>query len=578
MVYTSQLPAQIQIESLNRGLVAVRINSNEVYLGWRLFKDDPDAITFNVYRDGTLLNDQPIANSTNFVDKSSEDGIYQIKAVLDTQIIASSETVKVWNQNFLEIPIEKPLGGTTPDGVDYTYTANDASVGDLDGDGQYEVVLKWDPTNAKDNSHEGYTGPVFLDAYSITGQRKWRIDLGINIRAGAHYTQFIVYDLDGDGRAEVACKTADGTKDGLGTILGDPHADYRNNKGRIIEGPEFLTVFDGETGGVISSVNYVPGRGDVGSWGDTYGNRVDRFLAAVAYLDGKSPSLIMCRGYYTRTVIAAWDLKEGKLTQRWVFDSNDKGNEGYAGQGNHNLSIADVDGDSKQEIIYGSMTIDDNGTGLYTTGLGHGDALHVSDFDPHRPGLEVFMPHENKKNGVSFRSAATGEILWQHKKNIDVGRGLAGDIDSTNPGTEFWALGGLGVYDTDGRQIANTIPSINFAIWWDADLQRELLDGNSIFKYGVGQIFNAQNCSSNNGTKATPCLQADLFGDWREEVIFRTQDNTALRIFINPEMSTLRMPTLMHDLQYRMAIVWQNSGYNQPPWPSFYIGSDMLSK
>src|SRR5690606_8647476 len=181
-----------------------------------------------------------------------------------------------------------------------------------------------------DNSHEGYTGPVFLDAYSITGQRKWRIDLGINIRAGAHYTQFIVYDLDGDGRAEVACKTADGTKDGLGTILGDPHADYRNNKGRIIEGPEFLTVFDGETGGVISSVNYVPGRGDVGSWGDTYGNRVDRFLAAVAYLDGKSPSLIMCRGYYTRTVIAAWDLKEGQLTQRWIFDSNDKGNEGYA--------------------------------------------------------------------------------------------------------------------------------------------------------------------------------------------------------------------------------------------------------
>src|SRR5690606_18552750 len=213
----------------------------------------------------------------------------------------------------------------------------------------------------------------------------------------------------------------------------------------------------------------------------------------------------------------------------------------------------------------------DNGTGLYTTGLGHGDALHVSDFDPLRPGLEVFMPHENKKNGVSFRSAATGEILWQHKKNIDVGRGLAGDIDASNPGTEFWAQGGLGVYDTHGKQIANTIPSINFAIWWDADLQRELLDGNSIFKYGVGQIFNAQNCSSNNGTKATPCLQADLFGDWREEVIFRTQDNTALRIFINPEMATLRMPTLMHDLQYRMAIVWQNSGYNQPPWPSFYM-------
>src|SRR5690606_677546 len=296
------------------------------------------------------------------------------------------------------------------------------------------------------------------------------------------------------------------------------------------------------------------------------------------YLDGKHPSLIMCRGYYTRSVIVAWDLVNGELKQRWVFDSDTPSNKAYAGQGNHSLSIADVDQDSKQEIIYGSMTIDDDGQGLYTTGLGHGDALHVSDFDPTIPGLEVFSPHENKRDGVTFRKAKTGEIIWQHKNTIDVGRALAADIDSTNMGTEFWAKGPMSVYNMYGEQLSAHIPSINFAIWWDGDLQRELLDGNQITKYGVGTIFTAEQCHSNNGTKATPCLQADLFGDWREEVIFRTEDHRALRIFTSTDLTPWRIPTLMQDLQYRMAVIWQNSGYNQPPWPSFFIGSGMLQK
>ena len=260
-----------------------------------------------------------------------------------------------------------------------------------------------------------------------------------------------------------------------------------------------------------------------------------------------------------------------------VFDTDDKVNQEYAGQGNHSLSIADVDEDGKDEIIYGSMTVDNDGTGLYTTGLGHGDALHVSDFDPNRPGIEVFMPHENKKDGVTFRSARTGEIIWQHKKNIDVGRGLAADIDSTHLGAEFWAMGDMGVYNVKGKVVDSKIPSINFAIWWDNDLQRELLDGTTISKYGIGTIFTAENCSSNNGTKATPSLQADLFGDWREEVMFRTSDNSTLRIYINSDVSTRRLTTLMHNRQYRMAIVWQNVGYNQPPWPSFYLGYGMDS-
>ena len=569
--------AQHKMEDLNRGLVAIRINPKEVYVAWRLLESDSKNVSFNVYRDGVLLNNQPIKQSTNFLDATIKNATYQINAVLNNKEVLASEKVKVWQQNYLEIPLQIPQGGTTPDGVSYTYTANDASVGDLDGDGQYEVILKWNPTNAKDNSHEGYTGNVYIDAYTMTGKLKWRVDLGINIRAGAHYTQFMVYDLDGDGKAEMASKTADGTKDGLGNIIGETNKDYRNKVGRITQGPEYLTIFDGETGKAISTTDYVPARGDLEAWGDTYGNRVDRFLGGVAYLDGQHPSLVMCRGYYTRTVIAAWDFKDGQLLKRWVFDTDDKVNQEYAGQGNHSLSIADVDEDGKDEIIYGSMTVDNDGTGLYTTGLGHGDALHVSDFDPNRPGIEVFMPHENKKDGVTFRSARTGEIIWQHKKNIDVGRGLAADIDSTHLGAEFWAMGDMGVYNVKGKVVDSKIPSINFAIWWDNDLQRELLDGTTISKYGIGTIFTAENCSSNNGTKATPSLQADLFGDWREEVMFRTSDNSTLRIYINSDVSTRRLTTLMHNRQYRMAIVWQNVGYNQPPWPSFYLGYGMDS-
>ncbi|WP_435133417.1 autotransporter-associated beta strand repeat-containing protein [Formosa sp. A9] len=567
--------SQRQLENLNRGLVAVRTSESDVYVAWRLLGYENPSTSFNVYRDGVLLNDSPIVNSTNYLDQTSNNASYQIKPVINGNEQEASETVQVWAQNYLDIPLSIPVGGTTSDGVSYSYTANDASVGDLDGDGTYEIILKWDPTNSKDNSHEGYTGNVYLDAYTLEGELKWRIDLGRNIRAGAHYTQFIVFDLDGDGKSEIACKTADGTKDGQGKVIGDANADYRNSAGRILEGPEFLTVFNGETGAEMATVDYLPARGSVSSWGDNYGNRVDRFLAGVAYLDGKHPSLVMCRGYYTRSVLAAWDWQNGKLTQRWIFDSNDEANKGYAGQGNHSLSIADVDADGKDEIIYGSMTVDDDGTGLYTTGLGHGDALHVSDFDPTRPGQEVFMPHENKVDGITFRSAATGDIIWQYKMNTDVGRGLIADIDPDHLGAESWASSGLGVYNVKGEQVQTSRPSINFAIWWDDDLQRELLDGTSIAKYGVGEVFNAVGCSSNNSTKKTPNLQADLFGDWREEVVLRTNDNSALRIFLNPTMSTRKLYTLMHDPQYRMAIAWQNVGYNQPPWPSFYLGTGM---
>lgn len=572
------------MENLGRGVVAVRTSSSQVYVGWRMLGQEWGAnIGYHVYRNGTRITASPITNSTNYLHTSTVNGTYSVSAVIDGVEGFPSEPVSVWGQSYLEIPLQVPAGGTTPDDVVYTYSPNDCSVGDLDGDGEYEIIVKWDPSNAKDNSQSGYTGNVYLDAYKLNGTFLWRIDLGINIRAGAHYTQFMVYDLDSDGKAEIACKTAPGTIDGQGNFVlmpGDnPAADYRNSGGYILTGPEYLTVFNGETGAAMATTYYQPPRGTVSSWGDNYGNRVDRFLAAVAYLDGERPSLVMCRGYYTRAVLAAWDWRDGQLTQRWIFDSNN-GYPTYAGQGNHNLSVADVDGDGFDEIVYGSCTIDHDGTGLYSTRLNHGDALHVSDFDPDRPGLEVFQIHEPSGEtviGSSFRDAATGEIIWSRTPG-DVGRGCAADIYAGNPGGEMWASNTGGLRDRYGNYLGRTPGSTNFLAWWDGDLVRELLDGNHIDKYGLSgdtRLLTASNCSSNNGTKSTPGLSADILGDWREEVIFRTDNNTALRIYTTTTVTSHRLYTLMHDPQYRLAIAWQNVAYNQPPHPGFFLGSGM---
>ncbi len=574
-----------QMEALNRGLVAVRSN-NEVYVGWRLWGTDPSGISFNVYRDGVKLNASPITNSTNYVDAVGTTGAYTIRPVVNGVEGAATKPVTVWGQNHLAIPLQVPAGGVTPAGVSYTYTANDCSVGDVDGDGEYEIILKWDPTNAKDNSQAGYTGNVYLDAYKLDGTRLWRIDLGKNIRAGAHYTQFIVYDLDGDGKAEVACKTADGTIDGTGVVIGNPLADFRNSSGYILSGPEFLTVFNGLTGKAMATTDYIPARGNVSSWGDSYGNRVDRFVAAVAYLDGARPSLIMGRGYYTRLVRAAYDFRDGKLTLRWVFDSNTPGNGAYAGQGNHQMSIGDVDGDGKDEICNGSSTINDDGKGLYANGLGHGDALHMTDLDPDRPGQEVWQCHEDPGSygqfGLEFRDAKTGTPLWGVATTGDIGRAMAADVDPAHKGYEVWGSAG-GLYTNKGVQISTSKPSMNFGLWWDGDLSRELLDGTKLDKWNPATkssnrlftIYNTGTATHINGTKANPNLSADLLGDWREEMIFRSADNTQLLLFTTTLPTDHRIYTLMHDAQYRTAIAWQNSSYNQPPHPSFYLGNDM---
>ncbi|MBA8826443.1 hypothetical protein FHX42_003819 [Saccharopolyspora lacisalsi] len=582
--------------TMDRGLTAVS-TARGVLVSWRLFADEPRDVGFDVYRGGHKLNEQPIVDSTNFLDRGgTPDSVYRLRVAGSRT--EKTVTTRTWSAPHRDIPLDKPAGGTTPDGVDHTYRANDASVGDLDGDGQYEIVLKWDPTNSHDNSQEGYTGEVFLDAYELDGTRLWRIGLGPNVRAGAHYTQFLVYDFDGDGLSEVVFKTADGTVDGTGRVIGDPNADHRNDRGRVLTGPEYLTVFDGRTGKALATTDFAPARGDLCDWGDCYGNRGKRFLAAVAYLDGEHPSIVMGRGYYAKTMVSTFDWRGGELRHRWTFDSEAPGNGDYAGQGNHNLSVADVDDDGRDEIVYGGMALDDDGTGLYTTGLGHGDAMHLGDLDPARPGLEVFGVHENTDSalGVEFRDADSGEALWGVRTGKDTGRGLTADIDPDHPGAEAWATGGAWNSPTgylrsaQGKEISTTIPPANFAVWWDGDLGRELLDHDYDASSGTGtgriddwnpgtksleNLLTATGTTSINGTKGNPSLQADILGDWREEVLWPTEDSTSLRLYSTPHPTEHRLPSLMQDHVYRMGVAWQNVAYNQPPHTGYYLGWGM---
>jgi len=644
--------AQRQMERLGRGTVAVRHDATTVYIGWRLLGTDPDEIAFNVYRatDGgppVKLNARPIADSMNFVDRSAvieKTHGYFVEPAGDggrargegkdrpqdsTRTRAPSPLATVAAnappRPYLSIPL-KTLPGHTP---------NDVSVGDLDGDGEYEIVLKQE-MQPRDNSQRGTTGETKLEAYRLDGTLLWRINLGKNIREGAHYTPFLAYDLDGDGKAEIVCRTADGTVDGAGKILGDPQADHRNAAGYVLSGPEYLTVFEGATGKALATVDYLPSRGRVADWGDDYGNRVDRFLACVAYVDGVRPSVVFCRGYYTRTVLVAWNWRRpetsdvggpdsspiraaqrqdaphrtprpshasgtpiGKLSvpppkddstpvlsRVWTFDSDDgtPGNRAYRGQGNHNLAVGDVDDDGRDEILYGACCIDHDGKGLYSTGLGHGDAMHLSDIDPDRPGLEVFGIHEKPRhpNGAELHDARTGKVLWG-KQSADVGRGVAMDIDPRHRGYEMWASGpGLdGLWNAKGEKISDRKPrSCNFGVWWDGDLLRELLDRTTISKWdwttGTETVLlSARDCASNNSTKANPCLCADILGDWREEVLWRTADNRELRIYTTTIPTQHRLCTLMHDPQYRLSVAWQNVGYNQPPQPGFYLGDGL---
>jgi len=717
----------VQLEYLDRGLIAA-VTSEGVFLSWRLLGTEATGFgdkgltgaNFRLYRDGAPI--ATVTDSTNYVDREgTPHSAYYVCALVDGREADRSEEIVPWQNAYCEIPLQKPADGITPAGETYTYAANDMSVGDVDGDGRYEFFVKWDPSNAKDVSHSGYTGPVYLDCYKLDGTLLYRIDLGVNIRAGAHYTQFLVYDFDGDGKAEVMLKTAPGTKvirydqgrnpisETFITLLPDDAAagyshedDYRigsaeyyehivrlflgwhaheevanghwpatleqcfgiekrydyplsrvdaealadyfidvyakgrsprNNlraiEGFVLSGPEYLTVFRGETGEELATVRYKPGRHDDGlMWGDYSwnriepGNRVDRFLAGVAYLDGQKPYAIFARGYYTRAVVVAYSWDGKRLAETWCVDSGwvtmdnpfcdtlrlqdgrDERFGALARQGAHSLSVADVDGDGCHEIIYGAATIDHDGTLLYSSKgvlpegsaapgavakLGHGDALHVADIDPDRPGLEIFMVHEggiHAPYGYALRDAATGEVIYGGFAADDVGRGMIGQVDPRYRGLQTWSSEDIfsrqtfGLRTAKGERIDAKAPGTNMSIKWAADMTTQIVGGAFddpvvIDDWRCGRLLTAEGTRSNNGTKGNPCLVADVFGDWREELLVRTADSSAIRIYFSTEITDRKLYTLMHDPQYRTGVAWQNVAYNQPCYPSFYFASDM---
>ena len=589
-------------EKLSRGLIGIPTEEG-MYFSWRMTLEDAAGLQFDLYRSSgggaeVKLNKEPIDRTSDFLDRTVDytvDNRWTLKAT--TGEVATWTRLKGEKRNpYLSIPVCKPEDGEIA-GESFTYTANDCSVGDLDGDGEYEIILKWSPSNSKRPPQRGFTGNTYLDAYKMDGTRLWRIDLGPNVRSGAATTNFLVFDFDGDGCAEICCKTGDGTVDGLGHRIGDAQADWRTwdkkspTYGKIVNGPEYLTVFEGRTGKELDSKEYIPTRYPLDGWGgvggncgnDNTGGRSDRFTAGVAFLDGKTPSPIMVRGWYGRTVVAAWTFTNGALKHTWTFDSAAPGWEAYSGMGNHSVTVADFDGDGCDEICVGAMTVDHDGKGLFTTGLRHGDALHAGRFIPSRQGMQVFGVHENEGDNeivkrtpaVAMFDGATGEIIWQDGLGQDAGRGVAADIDPRYDGAECWCnIGGLRRGDT-GEIISNRKPdSCNFTIYWDADPLAELLDHVSISKWNwnaesTDLLLKAEGVVSNNGTKGNPCLSGDILGDWREEVIWPSEDQTELRIYSTTIPAVDRRATWMNDRQYRLAIAWQNVAYNQPPHSSF---------
>lgn len=643
-------PGSSYMEKLDRGVVVVPATSGGQFVSWRLLgTDDADNVVFDVLRDGTAIKTN-LADVTNYTDaEGSTASEYQIvaKRSYGGEAYDTSKKVKSWGDIYKSLPLDKPADYTNSKGFTCTYTPNDCSAADMDGDGEYEIILKWDPSNSQDNSKTGSggeftTGPVYIDCYKLDGTKLWRIDLGQNIRAGAHYTQFLAYDFDGDGRGELICKTAPGTKDGQGnyanqasdiaTIKGhDNSLSFVSSAGTITSGPEYLTVFEGTTGRAIHTTWYNPNRAgtynkvgaqpsDKSFWGDNYGNRCERYLATVAFLGGKdeNPSAVMVRGYYTRSYLWAVDFDGSKLTTRWLHASTSAssatrfgstlsggttktyskstagvGSHTMYGNGNHNLSTADVDGDGFDEIIFGSAALDHDGYLLYATGYGHGDAIHLSDLIPSRPGLEVFEVHEEKTGGYGWdvHDAATGEIIHSATGDADNGRGISGDFDANNAGFEFSSSNDRAMRSaTTGDVVSSKSTSLNFRAYWDGDLQDELLDGNTMDKWngnGTSRIYpksgknfyDIASSSTCNSTKKTPNLLADILGDWREELLlWDSSDAAHLNIFTTNVKTDYMVPTLMHDHVYRMGITWQNTAYNQPPHLGYYLPDLLLTR
>ena len=627
-----------QMEKLGRGVVALP-QSKGIFVSWRLLGTDDARMKFDVVRDGkTIAQDLETSNYAD--EEGTASSKYNVVCKVNGKTVETSAEVTPWSDVYMKLPLDRPATGA----LGGEYSPNDCSVGDVDGDGEYEIFVKWDPSNSKDNSQSDKTDNVFIDCYKLDGTKLWRIDLGVNIRAGAHYTQFMVYDFDGDGLAEMMCKTAPGSKDGAGNYVNqaatdeaikaaDNEKDWRSSAGRIDGGQEYLTVFNGLTGAAIHTIAYYPNRNALAelseasgsfNWDDrsgkndkgNYGNRGERYLAAVAYLGGPdaNPSGIFSRGYYTYAYVWAVDFDGAQLKHRWLHRSDSKtqysvvdadmkesakisapaatssdgsGSQTMYGNGNHNLSVGDVDGDGRDEIIWGSAALDDDGKLLYATGFGHGDAIHLSTMDPDRGGFQVFQVHEEKGTySWDLHDAATGEVIFRGgNSGKDNGRGMAADVIPGSRGFEFWSADERAQRSVQtGEIVGSKNTSVNFRMYWDGTCYDQTLDGNTLDAWNgsswnrVMTFYNYGNSSTCNSTKKTPNLQADLFGDWREELILWDSSNSAtLNIFTTNIPTEYRVPTLMHDHTYRMGVAWQNTAYNQPPHLGFYL-PDFVAK
>ncbi len=576
---------------------------NKMLLSWRMLPGDNSTTTFDLYRtigngQETKLNKTPIA-ATNYQDLSlsgTGDAKYRLTYAGEDETIGEYVIPEAqWKGKLPYISIPLKTTETVCDIVGMEYQSNDVSVGDLDGDGKMEIIVK------RLLAHDGNDGTgsgesplevrhtVLYEAYRLDGTFMWRVCSGPNIILG-NSSSFAVADFDGDGKAEMAIKTGEGTIFGDGLEIpdtdGDGVTDYRTKGANYIgKGPEFFSIIDGETGRELARENFID-RGKSEDWGENYFKRAHSLRVDVGCFDGKLPSVILGRGVYDRSVIEAWDWRDGKLTRRWNFDTAHKltGKDGksyskYAAQGNHSLSVGDVDGDGFDEIVYGAMTVDHDGIGLYTTGLGHGDALHLGKFDPSREGLQVFSCFETGKTEVALRDAADGTILYSHlgTTDNDMGRALVADIDPSSPGCEIWWYRSK-VHSINGDELGDYPGSTNMAIWFDGGLNRQVLTGDKLDNYKNGRVFTLYrfDMSYINGTKENPSFFGDILGDWREELIYPDATKVKdLKIFSTWIPTTHRFPWLMTNHIYEMSALNENIGYNQPTQLGYYLGSDL---
>lgn len=640
--YTDENVHTRQMEKLDRGLIAIKTDGG-VYLSWRLFDNEDNIfgsadknVSFNVYRDGKKISE--VATKTNYVD-STVGTNYSVAPVINGVEGEKCNPVTAYNNSYFDIPLLKPDDETIYDPSNnklatYSFFPADCSTGDVDGDGEYEIIVKW-TSHERDVGTPAYSGTVHLAAYKLDGTKLWKndIELGKNVYSSAHTLQFLVYDFDGDGKSEVICQTSLGSKDGQGKYVSNAAqtdeeikaitdkenstADYRSSSGVITKGEEFLTVFNGETGAAMDTISLPTTRGSENGvdYGDDFGNRSNRFVSDIAYLDGEKPYAIYLRGYYfgrngkQRTSIAGISWDGTALSPTYRFDTQ-KGQEGYydgayqyVGNGNHNCTVADVDNDGKDEFITGALCMEVNDDNEFRpkwcTYLQHGDALHIGNYDPTHTGFEFFTVHEDSGTnslsgnditldfGMSVIDAETGNIMFHEGASDDTGRGVMANVGAggyyqiwsaknsarqSNGGTDFTTANSL-----TGR---NT-PSMNFRIFWDGDLYDNLLNGANITDWNgrnMSNIFSAGNydCVSINDTKANPSLQADLFGDWREEVVYPTSDGTALRVFSTTDTTDYKIKTLMQDPVYRSGVAAEQTAYNQPPHVGFYMGKEVF--